>query len=290
LHRLEQQYGSVIRGAIKQRRASGGQRPSLCNFRQGMAALVDALQSKLGQSACRKTQIVALRRMPAANPPGFEVSYRLPGSQQSQHVRAAILATPTDVTARLLEEIEPAFGELLGKIEYAGVAQVSAGYGLEQINFRNSEGALEGFGFLVPRTEGLHLLGTVWNSALFPERAPHGEASFTSFLGGATDPEMLSSTPEEIATTANSELASVLGITGKPATQHISLWQRALPQCNIGHEAILSALGELRTRIPGLFLTGNYFAGPSIGACIEHANRVAREVAQFVSPAEHAGN
>jgi protoporphyrinogen/coproporphyrinogen III oxidase len=283
LHRLEQQYGSVVRGAIKQRRTGGGERPSLCNFRGGIAALVHALESKLGQSAHSKTQVAAARRMPAANSPGFEVSYRLPDSQQSLNVRATIFATPTDVTARLLEQIEPAFGKLLGKIEYAGVAQVSAGYGLEQIHLWNSERGLEGFGFLVPRTEGLRLLGTVWNSSLFPERAPHGMASFTSFLGGATDPRMLSSTQEEIATTANSELASVLGITGKPAAQHISIWKRALPQYNIGHEGILSALRELTARIPGLFLTGNYFAGPSIGACVEHANTVAREAAQFVS-------
>jgi oxygen-dependent protoporphyrinogen oxidase len=96
---------------------------------------------------------------------------------------------------------------------------------------------------------------------------------------------MLSSTQEEIATTAHSELASVLGITGEPRAQHISIWQQALPQYNIGHQAILSALRELATRIPGLFLTGNYFAGPSIGACIEHANSVAREVAQFLGSA-----
>jgi len=285
LHRLEQKYGSIIRGVIKQRRAGGGERGSLCNFRAGISALTHALASKLGDSARAAAEVTSVRSSSAAKTAGFEVSYRVNDSQQTVTVPALIVATPADATGRLLEGIEPSFASLLGKIEYAGVAQVSAGYGVEQISFWNSERGLEGFGFLVPRTEGMRLLGTVWNSSLFPDRAPHGMMSFTSFLGGATDPEMLSRAPEEIAATAHSELGSILGITGKPAAQHISIWQRALPQYNIGHEAILSSVRALATGLPGLFLTGNYFSGPSIGACVEHANSVARQAAEFVAAA-----
>src|SRR6202007_3037178 len=152
---------------------------------------------------------------------------------QSRVSTALFLPPPADDTARLLNGIAFGFGDLLGRIEYAGVAQVSAGYGLEQINYWNAEKGLEGFGFLVPRAEELRLLGTVWNSSLFAERAPTGMATFTSFLGGMTDPEIVSKTPDEIAAIANSELASILGITGEPAGQHVSYWRRALPQYNI---------------------------------------------------------
>lgn len=284
LRRLEQRYGSIIRGAMKQRGSSGGKRPSLCNFPGGLSTLVHAIASRLADSAFTETEIAAIRRAPAPQNPGFDVTYDVHGATQSLTVAAIIIATPADETGRLLREIEPEFAKLLGRIEYASVAQVSSGFGVEQISYWNSERGLEGFGFLVPRSEGLRLLGTVWNSSLFPDRAPHGMASFTSFLGGMTDPLILSSTPEQIAATANSELSSVLGITGEPAAQHVSRWERAIPQYNIGHEAILSAVRDLASRTPGLFLAGNYFAGPSMGACVEHANAVAGEVARFLSP------
>ena len=177
------------------------------------------------------------------------------------------------------------FKDPLEKIEYAGVAQVSAGYRLDQIKYRNTETGLRGFGFLVPRSEGLRLLGTVWNSSLFPGRAPEGMASFTSFLGGMTDPDLASCSPEQIAAIAHSELSSVLGITGAPVAQYVARWPRALPQYNIGHQDITSALRNLRARTPSLFLAGNYLAGPSIGACVEHANEVAADVAHFCSTA-----
>ena len=150
---------------------------------------------------------------------------------------------------------------------------------------------LNGFGFLVPRSEKLRLLGTVWNSSLFPGRAPEGMASFTSFLGGMTDPEIVSRSPDEIAAIAHSELSSVLGITGAPVAQRVSRWQRALPQYNIGHRELIAALHELCAATPGLFLAGNYFGGPAIGACVEYANKVAEQAAEFLrSPARPNAN
>ena len=283
VRRFEESYGSVIRGQIKQRREKGGSGPSLCNFRGGLKTLVAALAAKLGESALTEAEITAICRAPAANSPEFEVAYKLRGVAQSVRVAAIVVAAPANETARLLNAVEPRFGTLLGQIEYAGVAQVSAGYGLEQIEYWNAEKGLEGFGFLVPRSEGLRSLGTVWNSSLFPERAPRGMASFTSFLGGMTDPEMISYGADQIAAIAVSELSSVLGITASPAAHYMARWEHALPQYNIGHQGTVSALRDLCDRTPGVFLAGNYLAGPSIGACVEHANEVARSVALFCS-------
>ena len=211
------------------------------------------------------------------------MTYQLGGASQSLHASAVIVATSAEEAARLLQGVEPGFSKNLGRIEYASVAQVSAGYGLEQINYRNAEHGLEGFGFLVARGEQMRTLGTVWNSALFPERAPRGMASFTSFLGGMTDPEIVSYTPDQIGAIALSELSSVLDISASPAAHHLARWQQALPQYNIGHESVVASLQEICARVPGVFLTGNYFAGPALGACVEHANEVARKAAQFSS-------
>ena len=94
-----------------------------------------------------------------------------------------VLAVPTGVAGKLLGPLDEEFEKQLGGIEYAGVAVVSLGYRKKDVSH-----ALEGFGFLVPRSSGLNDLGTVWNSSLFPGRAPEGEALLTSFVGGATNP------------------------------------------------------------------------------------------------------
>jgi oxygen-dependent protoporphyrinogen oxidase len=197
---------------------------------------------------------------------------------------AIVIATPTGQAARLLAGVQPAFADLLLKIEYAGVAQVSAGYRLAQLT-----GALgrkpQGFGVLIPRTEGLRLLGAVFNSFLFAGRAPDQPekmASFTSFFGGATDPAICKRPENTLAEIARTELAHVLGITGLPVAEHVTRWERALPQYNLGHERIVAGLKKLCVETPGVFLAGNYLSGPSLGACIDQANVTAADVARFL--------
>jgi len=287
---LEEKFGSLIRGAIKMRRQGGGgprpPRPSLCNFRKGTVALIEALAKSLGDAAQRAAPVAAIRPHGPGQPSGLDVTFQDGGATQSLTALAIVFATPAQQAGSLLSNVKPQFPDLLAQIEYAPVAQVAAGYRLSQISrFRASAKAARGFGFLVPRTEGLRLLGTVWSSFLFAERAPETPekmASFTSFAGGATDPEICSRPEDEIAALMHKELAGVLGISGEPVVQHVARWERALPQYNLGHSRVVAALGELSAASPGIFLTGNYLAGPSMGACVEHANKTAGAVAQFL--------
>ena len=100
-------------------------------------------------------------------------------------------------------------------------------------------------------------------------------------MGGATDPAIRGCSEEEIAGTAHAELSRVLGIRGAPVVQHFARWDRALPQYNMGHGEIVRSLGELCADVPGLFLTGNYLAGPSLGACVEQANTIAEALVRY---------
>jgi protoporphyrinogen/coproporphyrinogen III oxidase len=257
----------------------------LCNFRKGTVTLVDALTAALGDSAQHGAQVTTISATePGQRTAGFSVTYQDASGTHALSASAIVLATPAAQAVSLLGGLKPQFSGTLEKIEYAPVAQVAAGYRLSQISrFRTSPA--RGFGFLVPRTQGLRLLGTVWNSFLFAGRAPETPekmAGFTSFVGGATDPAICSLPEEEIAAIVHKELSSVLGISGDPVVQQVARWERALPQYNLGHPQVVATLGELSGTSPGIFLTGNYLAGPSLGACVAHAQKIAAAVAQFI--------
>src|SRR5262249_45441485 len=123
-------------------------------------------------------------------------------------------------------------------------------------------------------------LGTVFQSFLFPGRAPESMASFTTFLGGATDRAISKLSGDETATLAHTELSKVLAIRGEPAVRQVTRWERAIPQYNIGHGETICSLKALCDGTSGLFLAGNYLSGPSLGACVEQANQVAEEIAK----------
>jgi oxygen-dependent protoporphyrinogen oxidase len=273
LRDFEAKYGSVLRGAMKSRPPKGTPRAGLCSFRGGMETLPRALGRPLGSLLLTETSVVALRRGKGNEKSWFELDVTRHDHHETLSASAVIVATPTGPASEILRDLSDQFPPAFARIEYAPVAVVAAGYRREQIQH-----AGEGFGFLVPRSERLRVMGTVWNSSLFPGRAPDGMACFTSFAGGATDPELCKLSEEEIAKIICGEVGCVLRITGKPVTTLVHRYASALPQYNLGHTRIISTLASLTSSVPGLFLAGNYLSGPSIGACVEQANKTADAV------------
>jgi oxygen-dependent protoporphyrinogen oxidase len=158
-------------------------------------------------------------------------------------------------------------------MEYAPVAVVSLGYRKGDVGH-----SLDGFGFLVPRSSGLRVLGTVWNSSLFPGRAPRGHTLLTSFVGGATDPSAASLTTVALTDLVHREISPILSISAEPSFSNVTVWPRALPQYNLGHGDRLAAVAKFLRKHPGIWLAGNYLRGPAIGSCVEQALAVADEV------------
>jgi protoporphyrinogen/coproporphyrinogen III oxidase len=283
LYQSECAAGSIIRGAfkvMKQRKAQRGNAPrekaTLQTFQKGNETLIRALAAKLDE---RVFCDVALNSIKALDPgrepkaPRFLVTMNTPRGEEKLETERLILAVPTQVAGNLLAGLNPGFQERLGGIEYAGVGVVSLGYRKKDV-----ANALAGFGFLVPRSSGLNVLGTVWNSSLFPGRAPDGEALLTSFVGGATDPGILQQSPEDLANLVHREITPLLGIRKEPVFSNVTVWPRAIPQYHLGHTARIAEIEKLRLAFPGLHFAGSYLNGPAIGTCVEQALRVADEI------------
>ena len=165
------------------------------------------------------------------------MSLRGPKGEETVDTERLILSVPTENAGRLLEPLDSGFAAQLSTIAYSGVAVVSLGYRKSDLG-----DSLAGFGFLVPRSSGLSILGTVWNSSLFPGRAPAGEALLTSFVGGATNPGAIGKSPEQLADQVHREMSPLLGLRKEPVFSNVTIWQRAIPQYNLGHTARLAAL------------------------------------------------
>ena len=278
VYEAERTAGSVIRGlkAAAERAGADREKPTLLNFRDGVETLTRALQTKLGAAIRTETEVTGVRRDPVTDT--FELKIRAGGREEVLHVDQLIVATPPDAAGRILRQVNADFPRHLGAIEYAPMAVVALGYGRPQVAH-----GLAGFGYLAPRSANLRTLGTVWNSSLFPGRAPADHVLLTSFVGGATDRRVTMQTTHELVMIVSEELTQVLGC-GKPVFSHVVLYPHALPQYNLGHSEHLAGISRLRTQLPGLWLAGNYLRGPSVGACVEQALSVAQDVASRLEP------
>ena len=272
LYEAEKSAGSIVRGMLKIAKTKKGprERATLNTFREGNETLVRALASKLGSAVLTQTRAKKIYRQ---NDGAFDVSLEGRSAMESVLAKSVIFATPTDITGALLSQLDSSFESLLASVEYAAVAVVSLGYRKSDVGH-----SLAGFGFLVPRSASLRILGTVWNSSLFPGRAPDGHALLTTFVGGSTDPSATKLQPEELSGLVHREIGSLLSLKNSPAFSNVTVWPRALPQYNLGHGDRLASIAKNLTRFPGIFLAGNYLRGPAIGSCVEQALAVAEEL------------
>lgn len=278
LEEWERQFGSVLRGAMKSRPANGEKKkaPPLCSFRRGLSTLTDALARSLGPSIRTGACVAKLSRR-NTNGASFDASIIEDEKSETISAAALVLATPAYASGQLVQAFAPQLAPLLSGIPYAPVAVTAAGYYEKQF-----ARLPEGFGFLVPRKEKMRTLGTVWNSSLFPGRAPEGRALMTSFLGGATDPELVQQPEDEIAMIAGAENRRILQISGPPIVSVTWKHAKALPQYNLGHGHIVEGIREAQGATPGAFFAGNYLEGPAIGKCVEQASRTAEAVRDFI--------
>jgi oxygen-dependent protoporphyrinogen oxidase len=303
LHEAERTAGSVIRGMMRAAKSKPGpkQRPTLQSFRDGNETLIKALAANLGAALRCGAEVTAIQKSSDEKPQSSKTKSagEESGGEQSAQVFVAnaktvsgvetilaerlVLAVPSYIAAKLLrtesisQDISPNISRI-AEIEYAPIAVVSLGYKQQDVGH-----SLNGFGFLIPRSEGLRTLGTVWNSSLFPGRAPQGSVLLTSFIGGAMDPQATTLSPEEIAALVHREIAPILSIRGQPTFANVQIYERALPQYNLGHTARIAALEQQSSSLLNLNLVGNYLRGPAIGACIEQALAVAEEIRASVS-------
>jgi protoporphyrinogen/coproporphyrinogen III oxidase len=278
LDEWEREYGSVLRGAKKAHTRKGPSEPeSLCSFHQGMAALPSAMAAKLGDRLQTQTRAISLSRSGTAGNEIHEVRIERTVGSKNMQAAAIVVATPAYVSAHLIGSISAQLGHTLSGIAYAPVAVVAAGYYQQQVGE-----PMNGFGYLVPRSEKLHTLGTVWNSSLFPGRAPRGAVTLTSFTGGATNPEIAAEPEGQIAKIIQSENEHILKIIGSPVTSAVWKYPRALPQYNLGHGHVVEAIRDAERKLPGIFFAGNYLEGPSVGKCVENGFRTADAVQNYL--------
>jgi oxygen-dependent protoporphyrinogen oxidase len=139
-----------------------------------------------------------------------------------------------------------------------------------------------GFGMLIPKVEGFKILGTIFSSALFPNRAPKDHLTLTSYVGGERYPELAALPPEQLVSTVQRDLGVLLGITGKPTFQHTYVYQRAIPQYNVGFGVYRDLMSQAEQRAAGLFLAGHYRDGVSLGDSIVSGCTVAERIGKYL--------
>lgn len=260
LYNLEQQYGSLIAGAVRKR--FGNKRndvfeTKLVSFDKGLQVLPETISGQLSDIKF-ETEV---RKIEQDNN-GFML---IAGGVRFDNFDRIFINIPLYRLNELMIDGGGAILESLNFASYPPLSVIATGYESSQVKH-----PLDGFGFLVPSTEKRKILGSLFNSSLFPCRAPEGHVLITTFLGGMRQPELASKDSGELKEIVSREHSELLGVSGSPKYFDHIYWPNSIPQYTVRYDEVLNAINHVEKKNPGVHLIGNFRGGISLPDCIEN--------------------
>ncbi|TAN43494.1 MAG: protoporphyrinogen oxidase [Nitrospirae bacterium] len=274
---LEKNYGGLVRGMFALQRAKkkagsgekvgAGPGGVLTSFYDGMAEVVDALKTKLGDRVRTGYRAVSIDRKGK----GYQVFF---SDGSGFEAGTVVVASPAYTASGMLREMNAHLSGIIATIPYPSLSVVCLGYRREKV-----KADLDGFGFLVPSREKRTVLGTLWDSSIFPNRAPEGYVLLRSMVGGARASSRALESDANLTDMVRKEMAGIMGITADPDFAKVYRHEQAIPQYTAGHLGRLDEIDSLLSRFRNLYLAGNAYRGIGVNDCIENSFKLAQRIA-----------
>jgi oxygen-dependent protoporphyrinogen oxidase len=269
---MEREFGGLFKALIaKQKEAKrngkvsggpAGANATLTTFKSGMGELTQTLSAQLADRIHVASAVTALRY--------DNGEFVLRTQDATMHADAIVLACPSYASADILKEFALDTSRALRAIPFAPVDVVCHGHPYPDV-----EHSLNGFGVLIPRSEGYRILGSLWSDAIFPGQAPAGQHLLRTMLGGAHDPTVVNLSDHELEMLAHTEHRVLLGVRRAPEFRRVFRHARGIAQYTLGHLERVAETEKLEQQLRGLFFTGASYRGVSVNGCAKGAFRVA---------------
>jgi oxygen-dependent protoporphyrinogen oxidase len=272
---LEKTHRSLVLGMMRRKKAQAAQastdkRASMfTTLSGGLQQLPDAIAARLNPQQIRlECRVQSL----AAEDGQYRIGLADGSSILADNV---VFTTPAYVTAEIVQPLDSSLAEKLRGIRYVSTSTVSLAFRRSELNC-----VLNGFGFIVPTTEGRRINACSWSSAKFSHRAPDDYVLMRVFIGGAFAEDLAEQDEATLIEIARQELREIMGITATPVLTRAYRWRKSNPQYNVGHGALLDEIDQAVAVHPGLYLAGAAYRGSGIPDCIQSGIGTAVKIEQ----------
>tara|TARA_B100001287_G_scaffold85241_1_gene71196 strand:+ start:7457 stop:8779 length:1323 start_codon:yes stop_codon:yes gene_type:complete len=259
---LEQSYGSVLLGLIKQKRKR--KQVGSFNLPMGLAQLIHRIAEPIKDRIHLNTEVQKVVK----NEFGYEVSSK----SGRIFCKKVICAVP----AYTLHDFffDEQLKTVLQKVKYTPVDVFHFGFKKEHI-----ENKAPGFGVLTKPSDNKSYLGILFSSRTFDHVAPKGSELFTVLVGGERQKELCELPVEELEKRVLNELEQLIGHEGNLDFKKHYRWKRGIPQYDMNQEEVNQVIKAFESQNTNLFILGNFYAGISVSDCILKAKNIASKIA-----------
>lgn len=275
---IAEKHPSLVRSFLrlkKERKESGEPRYSrrMMSFPDGLGEMVGHLVRKGSFDPLPGVRLRSIQRETGSD---WRIRYRMGSEEEAKTIRtqSLLVAVPPHALKEL--PFENSIGEAIaafGEVESPPVTTFSIAFKRKEVRH-----PLDGFGVLAPERERRRVLGILFDSSLFPGRAPEGEVLLSAFLGGVRSPESARHKTETFLKMVREECVELLGATGEPTYWKSTFWPRAIPQYSLGFLETVANLDKIERSNPTLSFAGNARDGVALGSCILSGVRRVKEL------------
>lgn len=277
MREMEQEYGSLFKAMIaKARKAKaagkksggpGGPGGRLTSFKGGLYPIIERFKERYSKSISCGSPVMAIRREHDEYVVELE-------NGRTDRAKVVVIALPANDAAKVVAGLSSSLSRCLESIVYAPISVVCLGYSREAIGSN-----VDGFGFLVPSREKRKILGSIWTSSIFEERAPSGKVQLRTMVGGDGNRESEDLSDDELVGIVRDELADIMRIKGEPEMVKLYRWEKGIPQFRIGHAGVIESIERELAALGNIYVTGNAYYGIGLNDCVKQSFKVAGAIA-----------
>ncbi len=260
---LEREYGGLFAGMIKKRKKSAGPGGILMSFKKGVSTFIDHLanQSKVNLHV----------NSPVTNLEKKDGKYILKTDEKEEIYDFVVLATPSFTSGELVKNIDDDLSKKLNFIEYSPISVVGFGYD----EFPHD---LKGFGLLTTSSAKLDILGVLWDSSIFTDRAENGKKSVRVMIGGQRNRQNALKSDEELIAIAKEGIKKTMGVDCEPNETFVRRYKNGIPSYTLGHKNRIEQIFQALSKHKGLYLNSNAYNGVALNDCVKNSKECAEKI------------
>jgi oxygen-dependent protoporphyrinogen oxidase len=261
--KLEKEYGGLFKGMLAKKKKEAGPGGVLMSFKGGVSSFIQ----KLASSA--QIEIKTGLHVDKIEKQDDKYSLHVDGQQES--FDKVVLSTPAYESAQILKDIDENISQMLKSIEYSPISVVGLGY-------NELPHDLKGFGLLTTSSAKKEILGVLWDSSIFTDRAPDGKKSLRVMIGGQRNPELALKSDAELLEIAVRGVKETMGLDVVPDVSYVKRYEKGIPNYRVGH---LDSMGELFEKLKehkGLYLSANAYYGVGLNDCVGNSKKIAQKI------------
>ena len=259
---LEQNNGSVLIGAIRQRNKGNNLRSF--NFKNGLTDFISAINKRIKSNVKLNSEVTSIRKLKD----GYDVTVNNKISYKCKNIISTI---PAFGLAEVI--FNKKISNALKNINYCPILVLH--FGLEKKHIKEN---IDGFGVLTKKNDNMSFLGVLFNSRIFPHVAPKNNDLITVMIGGARQSKLINKDRSKLKNTVIKQIRKMISYNGRIVMEKEFLWRNGIPQYDLKHTDLIKCISEFEKKYKNFYISGNYHNGISVSDCIDKAYSLSKRL------------